>query len=385
MNEDLFVDSVGNHLIGKKIALGVCGGIAAIEAPKLIRHLRRYGAEVHVYTTPTATKFVGEAALEWASGKSVVNDLSGLAEHICQEDLVLVAPATMNTLSKIYLGIADNPLTTLIGSALGQKKPVLCAPTMHQSMYDNPMFQRNIRLEDPIRLIQPRFNEGKCKLPKLDVLVARVIRELTESSLKGKRVLITAGSTPVYIDDLRKITNGFRGTLGLEIAKEAYLRGADVQLLLGDGGLPVPAYIPVKYHKDYDQYVQNVFMVLESGYDIGIFSAAVADYRPTEKKEGKIPSGGKLILELRPTAKVIDEVRGKYPDLVMTTFKFEHGKTRKEMEEIAQERLQKFQCVVTNRAEEMMMKHKARIHTREKIIEVEGKKNIAQVLLDVIE
>lgn len=176
-NEDLRVDSVGDCLRGASIALCVTGGIAAIETPKIARHLRRYGAAVTAYTTPDALKFIGKAALEWATEKRVVSELSGMAEHICLEDLVLVAPATLNTINKIFSGIADNPVTALVASAIGQKKPVYLAPTMHGSLYENPFLRENLESAPRygIHLVPPRISEGKAKMPKTDVLVQVMI------------------------------------------------------------------------------------------------------------------------------------------------------------------------------------------------------------------
>ena len=175
--KDLQVESVANYLENKKIALCVTGGIAAIETPKIARHLRRYGAEVKAYATPNAFKFIGEASLEWATGKSVVYELSGLAEHICLEDLVLVAPATLNTLNKIMSGIADNTVTSLVASALGSKIPVYLAPCMHGSLYNNPFFQENLKKVEHygIKIIEPRFSEGKAKIASTKSIVSDIV------------------------------------------------------------------------------------------------------------------------------------------------------------------------------------------------------------------
>jgi len=143
-NKDLKVDIVGDYLKGKSIALCITGGIAAIETPKIARQLRRYGASVKAYTTKEALKFIGKASLEWATEQEVVDELSGMAEHICIDDLVLVAPATTNTINKIFVGIADNPVTTLVASALGTDVPVYIAPAMHGSLYKNPFLQENL-------------------------------------------------------------------------------------------------------------------------------------------------------------------------------------------------------------------------------------------------
>lgn len=178
-NYDLKVDEVSNYFQGKKIALCITGGIAAIETPKIARHLRRYGAEVKAYATRNALKFIGETSLEWATEKKVLVELTGLAEHICLEDLVLVAPATMNTINKIMLGIADNNVTSLIASALGSKIPVYLAPTMHLSLYQNPFFQENLKKAKDygLYIIEPRFSEGKAKIPRTNNLIEEIIKQ----------------------------------------------------------------------------------------------------------------------------------------------------------------------------------------------------------------
>lgn len=173
---DLEVKKIDLSLEGKQIALCVSGGIAAIETPKIARHLRRYGATVTAYATPNALKFIGRASLEWATERAVVCELSGLAEHICKEDLALVVPGTLNTINKIMTGIADNNVTSLIASALGKKVPVYICPTMHDSLYQNPFFQENLERAKQygIHIIEPRFNEGKAKIPTTRTIVQAV-------------------------------------------------------------------------------------------------------------------------------------------------------------------------------------------------------------------
>jgi len=177
LNEDLQVEKLGTQLEGYKIGLCVTGGIAAIESPKIARQLRRYGASVKCYVTHEALKFVGDDALVWGSGENTVKELTGKAEHICLEDLVLVAPATLNTIDKVFSGIADNSVTCLVASALGKKVPVYMAPTMHISLYDNPFFQENLAKAEKygITIIAPRFGENKAKIPKTRDIVKAII------------------------------------------------------------------------------------------------------------------------------------------------------------------------------------------------------------------
>ncbi len=388
--DDHRVDTAGLYLRDKSIALCVTGGIAAIETPKIARQLRRYGAEVKGYLTDAAQQFIGKSALEWGTGQGVVTELSGLAEHLCQEDAVLIAPATTNTINKIFAGIADNPVTTLVASALGQGKPVYLAPCMHESLYNNPFLQDNLARagKHGMKIIPPRFGEGKAKIARLETIVAGLAHDLSEDPLQGKRILVTAGPTPVRIDAVRIITNKFRGTLGKLIAQEAYLLGAEVKLLLGDTGMPVPEYLDVRYHSDFAQYRENTLSALtEQKYDGGIFSAAVADFQPKEVYPGKFPSENELHLDFTHTPKVIKEVRERFPELYMVTFKYEEGISKEGLLEIARGRVQSgFQMVVANRGEDYVeAKHRAYIVGTEGILaQPEGKKEIARELLDVL-
>ncbi|MBI5065936.1 bifunctional phosphopantothenoylcysteine decarboxylase/phosphopantothenate--cysteine ligase CoaBC [Candidatus Woesearchaeota archaeon] len=408
MNQDLQVKNLGNYLEGKKVALCVTGGIAAIETPKIARHLRRYGAKVTAYVTSSALKFIGETALEWATGKPVVKELSGLAEHICSEDIVLVAPATLNTINKIYSGIADDPVTTLIASALGTNKiysnqvnpdfsgteklkPAILAPTMHESLYENPFLQKNLSNElnsdYGIHIIEPRLEEHKAKIPKIEDIVAETCNILNK---KPSKILVTGGATPVKIDDVRIITNKFKGALAVEIAKEAYHRGHDVTLLLGKTGLKAPSYLKTIYHEDYDEYRDNVFKELSNtSYNAAIFSAAVADYTPVQKFDGKIPSLGELEIKFKQTKKIINEVRELNPDLFMVTFKLMAKISQEDLLSVARERAKHYQIVVANRNEDMKDAHTAYIVKSEsmggEIIEAHDKNDIAEKLIKEIE
>lgn len=391
INEDLQVNAKSNCLEGKTIAVCVTGGIAAIEAPKLIRELRRFGAEVSVYTTPTATRFIGIDALEWASGTPVISGLSGLAEHICQEDLVLVAPAVFNTINKICNGIADNSVTTLMASALGKKTPILFVPTMHESMYQNPILKESLEKAQKwgIQVIPPLEEEGKAKFPAIETIVAQVARSLSSSNLKGKKVLVTGGTTPGKVDNIRILTNRFTGRLAIEMSKELYLRGANPTLLIHESPITVPSYINSHRHSYYEDYEQNVFKFLNDGFDIGIFSAAVADFIPKEVTEGKISSQSTWQeIPLKPTNKVIEMVRERYSELTMVTFKFESGITFEQLAEIAEKRIhgKGYQYVVANREEEMTKQHIAHIFSkRGKLGEFSGKLGIARGVCDCLE
>jgi len=208
-----------------------------------------------------------------------------------------------------------------------------------------------------VKLIPPLYKLGKANLADSHRIVVETIRAVSESNLKGKKILVTAGPTPGRIDDIRYITNRFKGTLGVMIADEAYMRGADVQLVMGPGTAVPPKYIDTIHVNDFEQYRSSVLEELQKKeYDAGIFSAAVADYIPENVAEGKIPSGGAIkSIALKQTPKLIAEVRGKYPALYMVTFKYEMGKTTEELLEIGRDRIARgYNMVVANRGEDML-------------------------------
>lgn len=379
------ISKAGNYLEGKKVALCIGGGIAATEDIKLARMLRRYGAEVTAYFTPAALKFVTETSMEWATGNKVVKDLTGASEHLSLEDIVVIAPATCDTIGKIANGIADNAVTAKVLTALGRKTPVLFAPAMNMVMAESPFFCANLgKLVEYAKMVDPRldYREGIAKMADTRTIAAETARAVSKSKLKGKKILVTAGPAPGKIDDTRIMSNIFRGRLGLKIAEEAYLRGADVKLIMGPSGIKAPSYIQSIAIRDYDEYYAKVFEELKSGYNIGIFSAAVADYLP-ERQNGKIPSGTLDSLALHPSRKVIDDVRNAYPNLFMVTFKLEAGVTRERLEEIALKRLEKYPVVVANRLED---RDEGRIiYTRNASYVVNSKQETASKLITLLE
>jgi phosphopantothenoylcysteine decarboxylase/phosphopantothenate--cysteine ligase len=194
----------------------------------------------------------------------------------------------------------------------------------------------------------------------------------------------------VWLDDVRCLTNKFRGTLGLKIAEEAYLRGANVKLIMGPGGLNVPRFIETERINSFEEYYDAVLKSLGSnGYDSAIFSAAVSDYTPKKKVSGKIPSQGAMdAIEMMNTPKVIRDVRDKFPDLYMVTFKYEEGVTSDELKRLAMGRVDEgYQMVVANRGEEITKTtHNSIIVDSTGVLSMpETKRDTAIALLDALE
>ena len=353
----------GNHLTGKRIALLVTGSIAAMKAPLIARALRKQGADVVAFASSEALRYVTVEALAWSTTHEVVTKLTPAAEHLSDEepfDAYLVAPATYNTINKIRFGIADGTVTAAVASAIGRMEQgrgkVLIAPTMHGSLH-NSILTESLRVLAGlgVEMIAPRQDYGKDNLPdEMDIVVA-VCRLLSESPLKGVPILVTGGPTPVPIDGIRRLTNRFTGRLGQEIAKTCYLRGAEVYLIQGNSGHSPPSFLPYAIADTYEDYQRLVLQCLsEKDYRFGIFSAAVADYRPEKVYSGKMPSGkSDLTISLVATDKVIQQVREKFPELALVSFKYQENVSHEGLMGIAEERLQLGDlAVVANRREE---------------------------------
>jgi phosphopantothenoylcysteine decarboxylase/phosphopantothenate--cysteine ligase len=392
---DHAVPLLSSHLQGRRIALVVCGGIAAYRAPEIARALRRRGAEVTAFCSPDALHYVGSQALEWATLRPLITSLSWRAEHLSDSEPFaawLVAPATFNTIGKLAHGIADTVVTSALASALGRlqrgETAVLMAPTMHGSLH-TPIFEDNCRRLQQlgVRFIPPRDAYGKHNLPAEELLVAAVCRALSASPLRHQKVLVTGGPTPVPLDGVRRIVNRFSGRLGIRIAEELTLRGAAVQLILGEGSAPAPDWLPCTIAASYDEYRRLVLEQVAAGQRIGIFAAAVADYRPRQVVNGKIASGQALLpLELVPTEKVIERVAATDPALKLVTFKVLEGVGEAELLAEARRRLGRSALVVANRSEDVVGEDQiAWLVSRTGETRIAGKAAIAAALCDQLE
>jgi phosphopantothenoylcysteine decarboxylase/phosphopantothenate--cysteine ligase len=225
-----------DHLAGHRVALLVCGGIAAMKAPFLARALRRRGADVVAFCSSEALNYVGREALEWSTCHPVVTALTWRAEHLADGDgfsAYLVAPATYNTLGKAAAGIADTVVTAALASALGRMQrgqvQVLFAPTMHGSMHHDILVDACRRLAVlGARFVPPRDAYGKHNLPDEELLVAATCRAISKSPLRDRRFVIT-------------------GAFGVELHEELLLRGADALLADGAGNRPPAPWIPAAF------------------------------------------------------------------------------------------------------------------------------------------
>lgn len=397
---DHSVIQLGDYLKEKSVAVLITGSVAAMKAPLLVRLLRKYGARVTVFASPSALNFVGEDSLSWAANRPLVKELSPKSEHLNGSkpfDCYLLAPASYNSINKLAAGVADTLVTTTLASAMGflaqKQTTILVAPAMHGSMH-NPLLSENlIKLYKlGVRFIKPRQAFGKNNLASLDYIVAAVCRAVSSSPVKGKRILVTGGATPVKIDSIRRLTNCFSGKLGIEIASRLFLKGADVILLQSAMGIRPPAWLPHRLYDDFDQYADFVLEETSSQKAggpalYGVFSAAVADYKSKSPHEGKVASGySNLQIELVATPKVIDGV-SKVSDTKIISFKYEHDADVSELSEIAAKRLDNGSiAVVGNSGKTMAEQHCAYLFTKKgDPVVCKGKDKIAGAISTFIE
>jgi phosphopantothenoylcysteine decarboxylase / phosphopantothenate---cysteine ligase len=339
-----------------RILLGVSGGIAAYKAVELVRLATAAGHSVRVVQTPSSLNFVGRATFEGVTGAPVLVDefepdpargafpgdpgsdhspISHL-ELVSRADVMVVAPASANTLAKLATGMADNLLTS---SALANTAPLVLAPAMNNRMYEHPGTQANLELlrSRGARIVDPgtgrlasrgEWGVGRLAEPaEILAVVEEVLsgRGFTPHSLDGLRVLVTAGGTREPIDSVRFIGNRSSGRMGFALAEEAAKRGADVTLVAANVTIPSPPGVETVTVETTEQLAGTVREAFSTA-DVLIMAAAPADFRPATTAEGKIEREGRLALELEPTDDIVAGVAaGRRADQTVVGFAAEHG------------------------------------------------------------
>lgn len=323
-NKDIPVEDIGllvhQPLINRKIILGLSASSSIYRSVDLARKLIRMGASLRVVMTKAATKLIGPDLMHWATGSKPLFEMTGETEHIDLAkwgEALVVAPATLNTMSKIAHGILDELLTLTAVTMLGEKKKVIVVPAMNIRLYKSPQYQKAHKAlsESGVVVIPPHIVEDKAKYPPLEDL-AHCIDAIVNRGLDlaGRSVLVTAGATREYIDPVRIITNPSSGLMGILVAREAACRGARVVMIHGSTSVETP-YMVERVYADTTEEMANVVSryTEDNVFDIAVFAAAPADYKPVEVMKSKISTRmqPELRLELTPTPKVIKSVRKK--------------------------------------------------------------------------
>lgn len=293
------------------IVVGITGGIAAYKAVGVVRSLVLAGHDVHVVATPAALRFVGRPTLEAISRNPVHSDVyEGVAEvrHVAigqAADLIVIAPATANTIAKLAAGIADDLLGNTV---LASTAPVVIAPAMHTEMWVNPATAANVATlrARGVVIVGPAIGQltgtdsGPGRMSEPDDIVAAALAAIRPQDLHGSRILVTAGGTREPLDPVRFIGNRSSGRQGIAIAAAAAARGAQVTLIGANLEAPPPASVtsePVSSTRELEAAVR----ANAATADVIIMAAAVSDYRPQTVEDGKIKKeerGDRLAIEL---------------------------------------------------------------------------------------
>ena len=341
------VSSHGVELSGKRIVLCVAGSVAAYKSIELARLLMRHGADVTCVASSAVTKLIQPDYFKWATGNEVITKLTGKLEHIRladynKSDLVIVYPATANTLGKLANGIDDTPVSTVLTVGFGSKIPILMCLAMHESMYNNSAVKKNIEfLKNKIQFLSPQMVEGKAKAAEPEDVLDFVLKKFGFTSvLKNKKVLMTAGPTVEYIDPVRVITNLSSGKTGILLASELISAGAKVTLVYGPGNHEPPKGAKIINVVTSKEMFDVTKSELKKKFDVVIMAAAISDYIPKNSSKSKIKSDKKsLIIRLKKTPKIIDLVKKSQKDALLIGFKAETNLSKSMLVKSAQKKM----------------------------------------------
>jgi phosphopantothenoylcysteine decarboxylase/phosphopantothenate--cysteine ligase len=312
-----------NVWAGRRVVLGVSGGIACYKSCILARRLTEAGARVDVVLTEAATEFVRPLTFEALTGRPVHSSIwesGGALAHLQLgqgSDLILVAPATAHLLARMAQGLADDLLTALL---LATRVPILIAPAMNDEMFAHPQTRANLDrlLTRGIMTVGPEIGalaEGPSERPgrmsEPETILAHAARVLRSSGpLARRRIVVTAGPTRESIDPVRVVTNRSSGKMGYRIAEVAWERGADVVLISGPVTLPPPVGVTLRPVESTRQLEEAVREELPTA-DVLVMAAAPADFRPSSPSESKWPRGdGALAIPMEPTEDILTATRG---------------------------------------------------------------------------
>lgn len=348
----------------KTVVLGVTSGIAAFKTVELVKLLKNEGVDIHVIITKKAANIVSPTELEKISGnkanlelfekdfdyKKILNTRK--VDHIAladSADVFVIAPATANTLAKIANGFADDLLTTTL---LAVTAPVIICPSMNVHMWSNPVVKENIEKIKRLgyQIIIPTSGmlacgyEGEGKLEDIMKIKEEIMRQLKRThSMKGQKVIVTAGGTREKIDDVRFITNRSSGKMGIALVEELYLRGAEV-LLIRTKDAVKPRYLIKEELFETSAELYNLIRKYSPNYDTIFHVAAVSDFQVAKPHDGKISSSKAFSLEMKPQVKIIDLIKKWNPKIKLVAFKATANMNEKEMIATAKQRLKDSQA-----------------------------------------
>jgi phosphopantothenoylcysteine decarboxylase / phosphopantothenate---cysteine ligase len=369
--------TLGNELNGRRVVICITASVACYKAIDLIRIMIRHGAEVFVVISKAVEKFMNKDYFLWASGNSVISELSGDLEHVRlanyqASDLIIVYPCTANTIGKFANGIDDTPVTSVLSIALGAGVPILIAPAMHDAMYQNMIIKQNIQYLENIGIafMNPILEEDKAKIATVESVLLRSVElvknqiskygkkngmtndrldwhfckgsidkslplnnQQMRSFMKNRKILISTGSTIEHIDPIRVISNTSSGKMGYSLLRKAIDLELDITVVKGSTSMDLE-YTKLKDQFNFkliearstEQMMTSIVGELSSkSYDIIILAAAVSDFKPKFYSSDKITTGThSLVIRLVPTGKIVDQVKCIQRETYLVAFKAEY-------------------------------------------------------------
>jgi phosphopantothenoylcysteine decarboxylase/phosphopantothenate--cysteine ligase len=356
---DTDVEMQGSALAGRRIVLGVTGGIAAVDTVRLARELRRQGADITVIMTAAAQRIITPLAVRWATQGEVITDWDGDMEALNTADAVLVVPTTRDTLASYLHGLQNGPLLMALSVARSRGTPVMMVPSMHIDLANDPVTGELVdrARAHGIRVLWGEEAEGKRKTPAHETIVATFCHLLNAAKPNRKSIVITLGATRSAIDDVRFVQNYSSGTTGFAVANDLYRHGHDVTCVAGITTAEQPEWLPLVIRAPEPQAMLAELKALSNDtIDAWIHAAAVLDYVVAAPAKGKIASQqGGLDVNLAESEKHIMALKETCANAVRIGFKLESGIKQKDLIYRATAQIEKagMTAVIANRLEDL--------------------------------
>ena len=341
----------GDYLKNKNVWLAVTGSVSCVESVGIARELLRYGANVTIVANRAALELVGEKALEFASGKPIIKEITGQVEHVIaghEADLLIVAPCCATSLGKMVHGIGDNPPMLVALTCIGAKTPMIVAPAMDKNMANSKIVKQNLKdVKKFATVLDPIMIEGKAKLPSKLRITAEACKIAGPNNLKKNKILVIGGGSSEEIDDVRVITNKSTGKMAKHLAETAFSMGAEVQLWIGNSTEEIGEWIAQEKFSSTDDLNKKIKKM--ENYDAILVPAALSDFIPTKSK-GKISSEKVPEVKLKKAKKSIEMIRKKHKGL-LCAFKLGSDIKDNELLEKGKSLLKNADMVIANHSE----------------------------------
>jgi len=363
---DTDVETRGSSLSGKRILLGVSGGIAAVDTVRLARELRRHGAIVSVMMTHSAQKIITPLAVEWSTQTKVITDWESDLSALEEIDGILIAPATRDLMASYLHGLQHGPILMALSAARSRECPVMMIPSMHSDLANDPVTDELVEhvRKHNISVHWGKEEEGKRKTPPHEEVVARFSHLVNLLRPNRKQVVVTLGATQSPIDDIRFIQNTSSGATGFAIADDLFRNGHDVTCVAGVTSVEQPEWLPLVLKTPTpEEMLKELIAISNDEIDAWIHTAAVLDYVVENSAEGKLASQqGTLNIELVESEKHIMVLKDMCDKSVRIGFKLESGIKQKDLifRAVAQIEKAGMTAVVANRLEDLNDSNKPR-------------------------